>query len=134
MKTKVIDLKPVFLMSNQDFIKSIQKCFDILNVVLKIKSLVSHNPLFIKEKNGKIYVGYKPLSKGKTHFFSNEFINPEYDLATRIAIVQLAIFEECKEYDCYKEVPMHGAPEEGTDTFFKFVLNNTEYTYKLWYA
>lgn len=121
-------------MNNQYFIKEIQKCFDVLNCFLKSKNGVTEDPFFIREnKTGLINIGYKPI---KEHidkpFFSDEIIPNEYASLERASLVQFVIFEGCKEYGCYKEVPMCGAPEENNDAFFKFTFHDTEYTYKIW--
>lgn len=45
-------------MNNQYFVKNIGECFTALNGLLKQKSGVTHDPLFIREEKGKIKLGY----------------------------------------------------------------------------
>lgn len=132
MEKKTIDLKPVFIMNAEYFVKNIQECFDVLNKFLKSKSGVTHDPLFVKNEEGKIRLGYKPITTGKTHFFSNETIPGDFETLDIACLVQFVIFEGCKEYGCYDDVPMCGAPEEGK-AFFKFTFEGAEYTYNIWY-
>lgn len=129
---KVVNLKPLFVMNNQYFVKNFLECFNNLNRLLKSKSGVDYDPLFVKEENGKIRLGYKPISQKGTHFYSDETIPSDFGALDRACMVQFVIFEACKEYDCFEEVPMCGAPEEGGDSFFKFTFEGNEYQYSIW--
>ncbi len=128
----MIDLQPVFVMNPHYLVKNLKECFDVLNSFLKRKSGATTDPLFVQEKGNKIQVGYVPCTKKDTHFFSNESFDMSWEPLEIICLVQFVIFEGCKEYGCYKEVPMAGAPEEGDNAFFTFSHNDVEYTYKLW--
>ena len=132
MQQKTIDLQPVFVMNNHYLVKNLQECFNKLNTVLQNKTGVRHQPLFAKEENGVVNIGYIQREKGTCPFFSNEKFDDTWETLERICLAQFVIFEGCKHYDCYTEVPMAGAPEEGDDAFFKFTLDDTGYTYKLW--
>lgn len=132
MEEKVINLQPIFAMNNAYLVKFLNECFSKLNAFLKTKSGATKDPLFVREEKGKIVVGYIPRTKGKTHFYSNESFDDSWDALSRICLVQFVIFEGCKEYGCYEEVPMAGAPEEGHDAYFTFVFENIKYIYQLW--
>lgn len=133
MQEKTINLQPVFSMNNHYFIKNMQECFDTLNPLLKSKSGVAENPLYIREgKQGKIEIGYIPKEKGTRPFFCDEVITGEADAMDRAILVQFVIFEACKNHDCYQEVPMCGAPEEGGDAYFTFTYEGISHTYQLW--
>ncbi len=133
MEKKIIDLRSAFSMNNHYLVKNVKECFDVLNKLLKQKSGVTHDPLFIKDEGGNIRLGYKPQSKGKTHFFSNEVIDGGAEAMDRAIMTQFVIFEGCKEYDCFEEVPMCGAPEEGDECYFTFELDGVQYKYALWH-
>lgn len=132
MENKTVDLKPVLAMNNAYFVKNMQECFDTVNKLLKAKSGVDYDPLFVKTENGRIKLGYKPLNNEGTKFFSDETIPSEYGSMERAVLVQSVIFEGCKEYGCYHDVPMVGAPEEGDDCYFVFTHEDVQYTFRLW--
>ncbi len=132
MKTEIIDLQPLFAMNNHYFIKFMkEKCFDVLNKVLKSKSGAKADPFFIYEEGSIVHLGYKPI-KNTTPLFSDVKIPYDWEKLSRICMVQFVIFEGCKEYGCDEDVPMAGAPEEEHNAFFKFQFDGVEYTYKLW--
>lgn len=132
MENKLINLEPMFIMNNQYLVKGIQECFDVLNSFLKSKSGATIDPLFIRENGRKIEIGYIPRTTGKTHFYSNESFDGSWDTLSRICLAGFVIFEACKEYGCYNEVPMCGAPEENHDSFFTFTFEEVSYKYQLW--
>lgn len=132
METRIIDLKSAMAMNNHYFTKNLKECFDILNKFLKSKSEVAHEPLFVEEKGNIVRLGYKPITKGKTHFYSDETIDNSFGVMERAIMVGFVVFEGCKEYGCYKDVPMSGAPEKNQDSFFKFQFENIEYVCELW--
>jgi hypothetical protein len=129
--TEKIDLQPAFAMNNGYMVKNIKECFDVLNKLLIEKSGVSHEPLFIREERSNVRVGYKPNHSG-TAFYSDVVIPNDAGAMDRAILIQFVIFEGCKSYGCYSDVPMAGAPEEGHDAFFTFTYDGTEYTYTIW--
>ncbi len=132
MTEKVINLEPNFSMNNQYLVKNMQECFDTLNKFLKSKSGETVDPLFIRENGRKVELGYKPRTKDKTHFYSNESFDGSSDSLTRACILGFVIFEGCKEYGCYADVPMCGAPEENDESYFTFTFEDVSYKYIIW--
>ncbi len=133
MEEKIIDLRSLFVMNNYYFAKFLkEQCFDTLNAFLKAKSGVTHDPLFIREENGDVLIGYVPTDKKTTNFFSDESLNKFDDTLSRVSLIQSVIFEGCKAYGCYEDVPMAGAPERGDDAFFFFTHEGIPYKYLLW--
>lgn len=132
METIVINLQPLFEMNNSSFVKGMTECFTVLNAFLKSKSGVTHEPLYVKELGNSINIGYVPLDKKKTNFYSDQTFGPSWDTLSKICGTQFAIFEGCKTYGCFENVPMAGAPEEGHNAFFEFVHEGKKYHYDLW--
>ena len=134
MEEKIIDLQELFVMNNAYFVKFLnERCLNILNSFLKNKSGATHEPIFAREEDGDVRMGYIPTQKKERNFFSNELMSGYGDdTLSRICLTQYVIFEGCKAYDCFEDVPMAGAPEEGYDAFFFFTHEGTKYTFKLW--
>jgi hypothetical protein len=134
VKETIINLQDLFAMNNEYLVKFLkERCFDRLNEFLKAKSGVANEPLFIRIERNDVKIGYVPRDTTKTKFFSNESMRAYGDDAMSKAIlVQYVIFEGCKEYGCFKDVPMCGAPEEGGDAFFTFTHEEVPYRYLIW--
>ena len=134
MEKQTVDLQSFFVMNTTYMVKFLnEKCFSILNRFIRQEASLDFDPIFFKEENGSMKMGYiTPKENGKTYFYSNQKFNEGLDTISKICLVGFVIFEACKTYGCFEKVPMCGAPEEGHNHYFEFTFEGVEYHFKLW--
>jgi hypothetical protein len=128
---KTIDLEPYFrsAIRKEILLNEINACLKNLNSLIEKKNGVK-DVFYAKIESGSVKVGYKSNPQTTDRGFHND-LKLEFGKVDNIAIFGFIIFDGCKEWGCYEDVPMYGAPEENRDSYFDFTLDETKYRYQL---
>lgn len=81
----------------------------------------------------KILLRFTPNKKsGFATFFDRVELEPDWNDRVKITFIQQFIFNACRAYGLFKDVPMCGALERNQRTYFSFEFEGTKYEYVLW--
>ncbi len=131
MEEMVIDLQDKFIY-NAGYLAPLLRsgCLAKLNELIRTKNKIDRDIFWAKEEGDLVRVGYEKNPDAKISGIHNNVLL-EYDIVNNAALFQFVVFDGCNAWNCYKDVPCYGAPEENTDAGFHFIQDDTKWHYKV---
>jgi len=126
-----INLQPQLGLSQlNNFFDVLEPVINQLNKIIEVKN-GKKNAITIKLVETNINISYQRTEKSNGMFL-DVTIRPDHEFDERLEWVIQAVFNACRDNDCFELVRVYGAKERGMTMGFKYSANGQNHDCVLW--